>query len=229
MNIESTILFYTNQLKTHLTSEEEYLSKKKIPKKSVRPVYNDAIELLFENQKRLQEILRDISTSKENLRICKEKLENDGVIHRMPFKQEVKDTVVTKALIQYTLLFKDSIHIRTDLNMKNIAILRIVNNSIDNLQQSEETVERLLQIVDERIRMTNASKVGTLEGIARETIARDEIQPNSYIEAEVVNQPYKESEHIFNKKGGKKKNTYKKRTAYSRRKQMPKKKTFRKR
>lgn len=229
MNIEYTILFYTNELKTGLTSEETRLSNlmKKLPKKGVRNVYDNLIEIMMENKNRFNGFLLHINESIDNLGICKEKMKNNEMLQRQPI-EPIIDMDLDKIILQCTNFLKNSF-IPADSSVENETLMTIIDSCINNLQISKEIIERLLYGLDEKIEIINNQKLGTLEGLSRDTIKKSNIQPISFVDEEILGQPYDESKHIKTKRvGGKKKNTHKKRNHHSRRKQMLKKKTFRK-
>ena len=232
MSIESTILDYTNQLKTELTNEENRLSlMKKLPKKGVRNVYDNLIELLTENKNRFQAFLLHINESIDNLGICKEKMKNNEIPQRNPI-EHITGMDLDEIILQYTNLLKNSF-VPADSSVTNVneSLSTIIDSCINNLQISKEIIERLLNGLDERIQIINNQKLGTLEGLSRDTIIKNNIQPISFEDEEILKQPYDESKYIKTKRIGgknKKKNTHKKRINRSRRKQTLKKRTFRK-
>jgi hypothetical protein len=233
MNIESTLLDYTNQLKNGLTNEEIRLSNlmKKLPKKGVRNVYDNLIELLSENKNRLQAFLLHINESIDNLGVCKEKMKNNETLQRKPIVY-TPDMDLDKIILHYTNLLKNSF-IPADSSVTNVneSLLTIIDSCINNLQISKEITERLLYGLDEKIQIINNQKMGTLEGLTRDTIMKNNIQPTSFLDKEILDQPYNESKYIKTKRIGgknKKKITHKKRINRSRRKQTLKKRTFRK-
>ena len=223
MSIESTILFYTNQLKTELINEENRLSNIKMPKKGVRNVYDKLIGQLIENKNRYRVFLSHMQESIDNLGVCKEKMKNNEMLQRYPI-EHVIDMELDKIILQYTNFLKDSF-IPADSSVdENEALLTSIDSCISNLQISKGILERLLYGLDEKIEIINNQKLGTLEGLSRETIKKSNIQPISFVDEEILGQPYDESKHI----GGKKKNKSKKRMNRSRRKHTLKKRTFRK-
>lgn len=233
MSIESTLLDYTNQLKTGLTNEENRLSNlmKKLPKKGVRNVYDNLMELLSENKNRFQTFLLHIDESIDNLGVCKEKMKNNETLQRNPIVY-TPDMDLDKIILHYTNLLKNSF-IPADSSITNVneSLLTIIDSCINNLQISKEITERLLYGLDEKIQIINNQKLGTLEGLSRDTIIKSNIQPISFVDKEILDQPYDETKYIKTKRIGgknKKKNTHKKRINRSRRKQMFKKRTFRK-
>jgi hypothetical protein len=222
MSIESTILFYTNQLKTMLIEEEKRLSNVKIPTKGVRNVYNKVIEYLIENKNNYRTFLLNIQESIDNLGTCKEKIKNNETLQRYPI-EHIINMDYDKIILQYTNFLKNSF-IQTDSSVENEALSTSIDSCINNLQISKEIAERLLRGLDEKIAIINNQKLGTLEGLTRDTIKKGNIKPLSFVDEEILGQTYDESKHI----GGKKKNKSKKRNHHSRRKQTLKKKTFRK-
>ena len=173
MSIESTILDYTNQLKTGLTNEENRLSNlmKKMPKKGVRNIYDKLIELLTENKNRFQTFLLHINESIDNLGICKEKMKNNEIPQRNPI-EHITGMDLDEIILQYTNLLKNSF-VPADSSTVNESLLTIIDSCINNLQISKEIIERLLNGLDEKIQIINNQKMGTLEGLSRDIIIKN--------------------------------------------------------
>lgn len=227
MDIESELLQHTEELHGELGDEEtrqDNINKKKLPKKGIRQVYARVMESLLENKKRYEDFLLHINGCIENITICQEKIKNHEILERPPVVEPRAGTALDMIILERILLLKDSFR-PTDSNEIDESLLATINKCMDHLQESKKIIERLLRMLDNRIEQINNQKIGTLEGITREMIAQKNIKPVSFEAEEIVAQPYQESDHIKSK-GGKKKNaTHKKKV----RKQMPKKKTFRKR
>ena len=189
------------------------------------------IELLTENKNRFQAFLLHINESIDNLGICKEKIKNNEISQRNPI-ENITGIDLDEIILQYTNLLKNSF-VPADSSVTNVneSLSTIIDSCINNLQISKEIIERLLNGLDEKIQIINNQKLGTLEGLSRDTIIKNNIQPISFEDEEILKQPYDESKYIKTKRIGgknKKKNTHKKRINRSRRKQTLKKRTFRK-
>ena len=237
MDIESELLQYTGELHGELSDEEtrqDNLNKKNLPKKGIRSVYARVMEPLLENKKRYEDFLLHINGCIENIRICQEKIKDHEILERLPLVEPQAGTELDVIILERILLLKDSFR-PSDSTEIDKSLLATINKCMVHLQESKKIIKKLLRMLDKRIEKINNQKIGTLEGNLRERIAisrekknikpasEEEAEPDPFVNVaeEILKQPYNESDHIKSK-GGK---THKKKV----RKQMPKKKTFRKR
>jgi hypothetical protein len=101
--------------------------------------------------------------------------------------------------------------------------LEVVDESINNLEDSKELLEKIKEIIQNVKTNMNSLRIGTLQGITRQTIKENDIvpEPNDEIALNVVNQKYNELKDINKNKGGTKK--YKKK--YNRKSKRSKKRS----
>jgi len=86
--------------------------------------------------------------------------------------------------------------------------LEVVDESINNLEDAKDLLEKIKEIIVNVKTNMNSLRIGTLQGITRQTIKENNIKvnPNDEIAQNVVNQNYNELEDINKNKGGTKRN-----------------------
>jgi hypothetical protein len=101
--------------------------------------------------------------------------------------------------------------------------LEDVNESINNLEDSKELLEKIYEIIQNVKKTINSFRIGTLQGITRQTIKENNmtVNPNDEIGQTVLIQNYDELKDINRNKGGTKK--YKKK--YNRKSKRSKKRS----
>lgn len=79
--------------------------------------------------------------------------------------------------------------------------------AINNLEDGKELVDKISEIIQNIKTIINSLRVGTLQGITRQTIKENNIipEPNDEIAKTILDQPYNELEDINRNKGGTKK------------------------
>jgi ABC-type transporter Mla subunit MlaD len=85
--------------------------------------------------------------------------------------------------------------------------LEDVNESINNLEDSKELLEKIYEIIQNVKKTINSFRIGTLQGITRQTIKENNmtVNPNDEIGQTVLIQKYDELKDINRNKGGTKK------------------------
>ena len=141
-------------------------------------------------------VTRLSKTNNKNMRFYKHTLKN---LTDMDIRKQYKESG-EKMFEPFENLMNEYKNNLIPNNLKSIAILREINNpdQIEKLNECEKLETESLEIIDEILdilkniikKRLNTAIIGTLEGLARQKIKENNIEPTNVVEQRILDQPY---------------------------------------